>query len=186
MTDPFQPPRYAYVPGRQPHPVRDPAGHSYGVKFPPAEPLDPANPQASREFHEGIELFNSGYYWEAHETWERLWHAAGRTGEIADFVKGLIKLAAAGVKTREGNAAGVSRHARRAAELLRSASQSSPDVSRLLAAIGGEELIRHCKRLIDQPVIDATPSERGIPVLGITLGRAFSDAVSQVIARGVS
>lgn len=25
-------PAYAYLPGRQPHPVRDPAGHSYQVE----------------------------------------------------------------------------------------------------------------------------------------------------------
>ena len=49
------------------------------------------------------DLLNHGFYWEAHEAWETLWHAAGRKGEIADFLKGLIKLAAAAVKAREGN-----------------------------------------------------------------------------------
>ena len=38
---------------------------------------------------------------------------------MADFLKGLIKLAAAGVKLREGNPRGVKRHAARAGELLR-------------------------------------------------------------------
>ena len=61
------------------------------------------------------------YYWEAHEVWESLWHAAGRRGPVADFLKGLIKLAAAGVKTLEGSPTGRARHARRAAQLLRSA-----------------------------------------------------------------
>jgi len=70
-------------------------------------PSDPANWQASAEYLRGIELFNHGYYWESHEVWESLWHAAGRTGPIADFLKGLIALAAAGVKVREGKAAGV-------------------------------------------------------------------------------
>ncbi|TGQ49534.1 DUF309 domain-containing protein, partial [Mesorhizobium sp. M1C.F.Ca.ET.210.01.1.1] len=27
-------------------------------------------------FRWGIDLFNHGYYWEAHEAWEPLWHAA--------------------------------------------------------------------------------------------------------------
>jgi uncharacterized protein len=35
------------------------------------------------------------------------------------MLKGLIKLAAAGVKAREGRAAGVARHAKRAVELFR-------------------------------------------------------------------
>jgi predicted metal-dependent hydrolase len=66
-----------------------------------------------------VDLFNHGYYWEAHEEWERLWQAAGRRGPVADFLKGLIKLAAAGVKQLEGRPAGTRNHARRAAELFR-------------------------------------------------------------------
>jgi hypothetical protein len=67
----------------------------------------------------GCDLFNHGYYWEAHETWEGLWVACGRKGTTADFLKGLIKLAAAGVKAREGRSPGVTRHAARAAALFR-------------------------------------------------------------------
>lgn len=110
-------PSYTYIPGRTPHPAHDradPAGR-------PAEhwqalPADP--PQRDREFLYGIDLFNHGYYWEAHEVWEELWHAAGRSGPMADFFKGLIKLAAAGVKALEGSAVGRRRHALRAAELF--------------------------------------------------------------------
>lgn len=56
-------------------------------------------------------MFNHGYYWEAHEAWEAVWHAAGRKGLVADYLKGLIKLAAAGVKIRERVSVGVARHA---------------------------------------------------------------------------
>jgi len=66
----------------------------------------------------GAELFNRGLYWEAHEAWEGLWLACGRKGTTADFLKGLIKLAAAGVKIRQGQLDGVRNHARRAAELF--------------------------------------------------------------------
>jgi predicted metal-dependent hydrolase len=66
-----------------------------------------------------LDLFNHGYYWEAHEVWESLWHACGRSGQTADFLKGLIKLAAAGVKHREGVPKGVKSHAGRAMELFR-------------------------------------------------------------------
>jgi hypothetical protein len=114
-------PPYSYVPGRFPYPLTDPAGHSYGRTPQRARPLDPQKWQQSREFCHALQLFDAGYYWEAHEAWEALWLAAGRTGRDATALKGLIKLAAAGVKAREGNAAGVSRHARRAAELLQTA-----------------------------------------------------------------
>jgi len=111
-------PPYSYVPGHAPHPISDPAGHSYGATHSTAEPLQPASWQDSSEYVFGVDLFNHGYYWEAHEAWEALWLAAGRQGGVAQFLKALIKLAAAGVKAREGNPRGVMRHCQRAIELL--------------------------------------------------------------------
>ncbi len=111
-------PPYAYVPGLHPHPVREPAGHSYGQHAPQPEPLIPAQWRKSRLYCEAIDLFNLGYYWESHEAWEGLWHAADRQGATADFLKGLIKLAAAGVKAREGLRTGVVSHSARAVALF--------------------------------------------------------------------
>jgi hypothetical protein len=115
--EPFPP--YSFVPGRFPHPVSDPAGHSFGVAVPPVPALTPTQWAESRRYLYAIDLFNAGYYWEAHEAWESLWHACGRAGRTADFLKGLIKLAAAGVKVREGRPEGVTGHARAAADLFR-------------------------------------------------------------------
>ncbi len=59
-------PSYAYLPGKNPHPVRDPAGHSYKV-----EPPVPAEASLDSDiFLWGLDLFNHGYYWEAHEAWK--------------------------------------------------------------------------------------------------------------------
>ena len=81
----------------------------------------------------GIDLFNHGFYWEAHESWEAVWHAVGRSGPLANLLKGLIKLAAAAVKAREGNAVGMRRHAARAGELFASVAASlDPGQHRLL------------------------------------------------------
>jgi hypothetical protein len=114
-------PPYTHVPGVTPHPVSDPRGHSHGSRAErPAAP-DPERWQSCRAYLRGLDLFNRGYFWEAHEAWEALWHACGRTGGTADFLKGLIKLAAAGVKHLEGNPRGVRSHACRAAELWRRA-----------------------------------------------------------------
>lgn len=118
-------PPYSYVPGQSPHPVSDPAGHMYRQEPPRAPPLDPDNWQDSETYLYGVDLFNHGYYWESHEAWESLWHVAGRQGEAADFLKGLIKLAAAGVKSLEHKPDGVLRHTNRAVELLSSVSPSS-------------------------------------------------------------
>src|SRR5262245_36145977 len=113
-------PPYSYVPGLAPHPTSDPRGHSFGHVEPQPPALDESSYSNNATYLYAIDLVNHGFYWEAHEAWEALWHAAGRRGTTADFLKGLIKLAAAGVKVREGRAAGTKQHADRAAELLRS------------------------------------------------------------------
>lgn len=41
----------------------------------------------------GIELFNTGLYWEAHEVWEEDW-MPDRKGPDSGFYKGLIQVAA--------------------------------------------------------------------------------------------
>jgi hypothetical protein len=65
-----------------------------------------------------LDLFNGGWYWESHEAWESFWNALGRSTPEARFVQGLIHLAAAAVKIREGKPNGVARHTQRARELL--------------------------------------------------------------------
>ena len=41
----------------------------------------------------GVELFNSGLYWQAHEVWEEEWKP-DRKGPDSGFYKGLIQVAA--------------------------------------------------------------------------------------------
>ena len=113
-------PPYSYVPGHDlPHPVNDPAGHLYAAREPAHElPIDAATLADNSRWLYALDLFNAGFYWEAHEAWEDFWHAFGRTSPEAQVVQGLIHLAAACVKIREGKPAGVARHTRRARELL--------------------------------------------------------------------
>src|SRR3984957_4738915 len=113
-------PPYSYFPGGPwPHPSSSPQGHSFGhVASKVARPGENRG-ASSPEFLRGVDLFNFGYYWEAHEVWEGLWHACGLTGPTADFFRGLIKLAAAGVKVRQGVRAGVASHAAQAAGIFR-------------------------------------------------------------------
>jgi hypothetical protein len=119
-------PPYAYVPGHFPHPFSDPAGHSYQRSAPQSHAPDPDCWRACRAYLRGLDLFNHGYYWEAHEAWEALWHACGRQGRLADFFKALIQLAVAGVKVREGKVEGVRSHAKRAAMLFQQVAASEP------------------------------------------------------------
>ncbi len=136
-------PPYTFVPGRAPHPVSDPAGHMHDK--PPERPPAPDADrwQDSHAYLRGLDLFNHGYYWEAHEAWEGLWHACGRTGPTADFLRGLIKLAAAGVKVREGKPAGVASHASRAAAIFRNAAQRFGGLDAMFFGLRIGDLLDH-------------------------------------------
>jgi hypothetical protein len=112
-------PPYTYIPGTStPHPIRDPKGHSYNRKNRPAKPLTAESWAENRTYLLAIDLFNRGYYWEAHEEWERLWRVSGPDTTVGRFLKGLIKLSAAGVKVREKSIHGVRRHAASAGEVF--------------------------------------------------------------------
>jgi hypothetical protein len=112
-------PEYAYIPGSNlPHPFRDPRGHSYGRKNRTVKPLDPDAWADSRSYLLAIDYFNCGYYWEAHDEWDRLFRACGPDTPVGKFMKGLVKLAAAGVKVRENSIHGVRRHAASAGEVF--------------------------------------------------------------------
>ena len=63
-------PPYSYVPGKFPHPIRDPQGHSFGEVPDAVVNLDPQQWRECRPYLRGIDLFNHGFYWEAHESWE--------------------------------------------------------------------------------------------------------------------
>jgi uncharacterized protein len=112
-------PGYTYVPGTStPHPIRDPRGHSHNRKGRTSFPLSPENWADNRTFLLALDFFNAGFYWEAHEEWERLWRISGPESAVGRFLRGLIKLAAAGVKVREYSIHGVRRHAASAGEVF--------------------------------------------------------------------
>ena len=181
---PFPP--YAFVPGQHPHPVTDSRGHCFGKPHTDPEPLDPRHPERSGSFLNAIDLFNAGYYWEAHEVWESLWIKAGRQGVLADFLKGLIKLAAAGVKAREGQIVGVERHASRALELFLKLRADRPADQNSYCGLPLGELIRNGRQIAEHPVVDATRSIGGWTVFPFQLKLTDPDAVSQVKSAGPS
>jgi hypothetical protein len=100
-------PPYRYVPGLQPHPTRDPAGHSYrgGARAPRHPPWSPYGPPPA-DWLIGVDLFNAFYFWEAHEAWEGPWAAQPRDSHAAQMLQGLIQIAAALLKVRMGSVAG--------------------------------------------------------------------------------
>ncbi|MGH7861110.1 MAG: DUF309 domain-containing protein [Candidatus Dormibacteraceae bacterium] len=53
----------------------------------------------------GVELFNAGRYWAAHEAWEEVW-MLDRHGPDGDFWKGLIQVAAGCLHAQRQNRRG--------------------------------------------------------------------------------
>lgn len=96
-------PSYRFLPGKNPHPRRDPRGHSYGQSEPTPSVFHPDDWQQSMDYLYGIDLFNFAYWWECHEVFEGLWHAVGPDTEQGTFFQALIQLAAANLKRFVGN-----------------------------------------------------------------------------------
>ena len=104
---PFPP--YAFLPGRDPHPVRDPRGHSFGQDETPPDPVPPERWRDSEDYLFGIDLYNAGYLWESHEAWEGLWHVSKGDEAQALFLQGLIQCAAGCLKIPMGQPRGMTR-----------------------------------------------------------------------------
>lgn len=161
-------PRYAYLPGRGPHPVRDPEGHSYGP-----QPVLVNASLDSEEFAWGQDLFNHGYYWEAHEAWEGLWQIAKRGSPLRAFLKGLILLSATGVKIRERKRVPAMRHARRAGALLRSLTTAPHDHFSIALGMSPGLLADLAEATAKaMPVSRMTTQGQPVPVFDFVLGGA--------------
>lgn len=100
-----RPPRYsprplpaaAFIPG-----VSARSARSARPASPPARPTNIDYDHLARDddFRHGVDLFNHGFPWEAHEAWEPLWFAAPPERPERALLQGLIHAAAAAVKAR--------------------------------------------------------------------------------------
>lgn len=95
-------PSYRFVPGRTPHPTRDPQGHSHGLQEPTLSGFEPEQWFECEMYLFGIDLFNHHYWWEAHEAWEIVWKCVPRHSQSGLFLQGLIQITAAMLKTEQG------------------------------------------------------------------------------------
>lgn len=105
-------PAYRFIPGNNPHPRRNPQGHSFGCPEPSPTPWRPEDWFQSEDYRFGIDVYNFAYWWECHEVFEGFWHAVGPKTEQGQFFQALIQLAAANLKRH-------TRHLSAAENLLR-------------------------------------------------------------------
>ena len=95
-------PAYRFVPGKTPHPTRDRDGHSYNEEPEQVVTFDAKEWNSCELYLYGIDLFNHGFWWEAHEAFEAVWVGAGRHTETGLFIQGLIQIAIAHLKGFQG------------------------------------------------------------------------------------
>ncbi len=104
---------------------------------------------SEREFEtglwRGVDLFNAGRYFEAHEAWERIWLGAPEPDR--GIVQGLIQAAAALLHRERNNPRGAARLWEKARGKLRSA----PDTYRGLALEQLRAALERCFSASDMP-----------------------------------
>ena len=94
-------PPYAFLPGRDPHPNRSPEGHSYSTEAETHPPyLEAEDWRTNEGFLFGVDLYNHGYLWEAHEAWEGVWIVSKHDDSQRETLQGLIQCSAAALKLR--------------------------------------------------------------------------------------
>lgn len=91
-------PSYRHLPFQNAHPFLDEDGHSFGEKLAPIEGFGPDNWMDCDEYLYAVDLFNNGFWWEAHERLKHVSIGAGRESKTGVFVQGLIQLSAALLK----------------------------------------------------------------------------------------
>ncbi|OUR95858.1 hypothetical protein A9Q84_15275 [Halobacteriovorax marinus] len=139
-------PIYAFIPGRSTHPNK-PGGHMHGEEEPHAEPVEQDAPEENEILRFSLDLFNLEYFWESHVYLEALWNAHGRKGAIADFCKGIIMLAAAGIKLKLEQPAPGLGHLKRALELFEAIEEETDS---LFLGFNLAEIISHVESEISR------------------------------------
>ena len=112
-------PPYRYIPSQHPHPVIDPKGHSYQKA---EEKLKYCSPEAwvhNESYLYGVDLFNHGYWWEAHEAWENVWLTTAKHDLEGQYLQSLIQFSAALLKLYSGSKRGFDNLYREAEKRMR-------------------------------------------------------------------
>lgn len=137
-------PAYRHVPGRTPHPVRDPRGHSFGHSGPvePVEAMGANDWPSSEPYLYAVDLFNFGYLWETHEALEEPWRRAGAHSDIGARLHGVILVAAGLLQLEMNTPRGARRLVARGAAALRTGPAG-------LLGFDGPELAAAAIRFVD-------------------------------------
>ncbi len=141
--EPFPP--YRFVPGKNPHPFAQKGGYAFGER-----PLPPpfCSLESWREhppYLRGVDFFNRGWWWEAHEIWEGAWHACeGRESVQREWLQGLIQLAACALNRERDHHDGADRLLQSSIDHLEAAREGSGGEERL-GGLNVEDLVQKAR-----------------------------------------
>jgi len=97
----------------------------YGAREAAPPDWEPEGWRGNELYLFGVDLFNTGYWWEAHVAWEALWQTRERSDTAATFLQGLIQIAAALVQVRLKHPEGTRRLAAKGLRRLRAVSREA-------------------------------------------------------------
>ena len=149
-------PRWAYDPGRDRTPDREPleiVKRLVPLRFERCVPADDAG------FRYGLALHDGGFFWEAHEIWEAVWKAAPMNGPDRLALRALIQIANAGLKQRQVRPRAAARLMEEAVALL--GELATRELAGAPASVAGQlqgESLR--AELCDGALANATPLAR--------------------------
>lgn len=103
-------PPYRFVPGHTPHPYKQDGGYLFGQEHAPPPFLPGERWRENRSYLRGFDFFNRGWWWEAHEEWEALWHVCqDRDPAQHALLQALIQFAAAALNVERGHVSAAGR-----------------------------------------------------------------------------
>ena len=89
-------PPYRHVPGQTPHPRNHPDGHRHGDPDRELAVPPPRDWASCPEYLHALDLYNHGFWWEAHEAFEGLYDWSDPPQDL--FFQGLLQLSLAALK----------------------------------------------------------------------------------------
>ena len=117
----------------------------------PSKPLTEDGWPSNEDYLFGFDLYNAGYFWEAHVYWEKLWALEGTGSHARALLRGLIQLAAAGLKEGEGARKLVERSRASLRELPPGSVQYGVDVESLRESLERGELPARLEPFVEVP-----------------------------------
>jgi len=155
--EPFPP--YRFVPGHAPHPQMK-GGYAHGRRSPPPPFRSEQEWRGNRAYLLGLDFFNRGWWWEAHEAWESYWHVVeGRDETQHRLFKALIQLAACALQRERGSDAGAARLLFSAVKLLEGLRGEA--AGRRLCGLDLDRVIGNAHMFLAEPTEDGAPGVDG-------------------------